>query len=94
VAYSPFGQDQFPESRSAGGRVLQRIADARGVTARQVALAFLTRHPNVFAIPKTSNVTHIAENAGAADLILDDGEIAAIDRAFPRGRKPRGLPML
>jgi diketogulonate reductase-like aldo/keto reductase len=93
VAYSPFGQDQFPAASSPGGRVLQRIADARGVTARQVALAFLTRFSNVFAIPKTSNVEHIGENAGAGDLILDDADVVAIDRAFPRGRKRR-LPML
>src|SRR5207237_3270555 len=26
VAYSPFGHDDFPERRSAGGEVLQRIA--------------------------------------------------------------------
>jgi diketogulonate reductase-like aldo/keto reductase len=94
VAYSPFGQDQFPGPGSPGGRLLQHIADARGVSPRQVALAFLTRHANVFAIPKTSNVTHAAENAGAGDLILDDAETAAVDGAFPRGRKPRGLPML
>ena len=93
VAYSPFGQDQFPAASSPGGRVLQRIADARGVTARQVALAFLTRFSNVFTIPKTSNVEHIADNAGAGDLVLDKSAIAAIDRAFPRGRKRR-LPML
>ena len=29
-----------------------------------------------------------------ADLKLSDSEIAALDKAFPRGPKPRGLPML
>ena len=43
VAYSPFGQGRFPSPSSAGGRVLQEIADAHGATPRQVALAFLTR---------------------------------------------------
>ena len=30
----------------------------------------------------------------AGDLKLSDAEIAALDKAFPRGPKPRGLPML
>ena len=56
--------------------------------------AFLTRAPSVFAIPKASSAEHAADNAGAGDLKLSDGEIAALDKAFPRGPKPRGLPML
>jgi diketogulonate reductase-like aldo/keto reductase len=48
----------------------------------------------VLAIPKASNAEHAAENAGAGDLVLNESEIAAIDAAFPRGPKPRGLPML
>jgi diketogulonate reductase-like aldo/keto reductase len=94
VAYSPFGHDDFPSARSKGGEVLQKIADAHKATTRQVALAFLTRAPSVLAIPKASNAQHTADNAGAGDLKLADNEIAALDKAFPRGPKPRGLPML
>ncbi|MBX9650526.1 MAG: aldo/keto reductase [Xanthobacteraceae bacterium] len=94
VAYSPFGHDDFPSPRSKGGEVLQAIADAHKATTRQVALAFLTRAPQVLAIPKASSAEHAADNAAAGDLKLSDGEIAALDKAFPRGPKPRGLPML
>ena len=94
VAYSPFGHDDFPAADSKGGRLLQKIADAHQATARQVALGFLTRAPSVLAIPKAANAQHAADNAGAGDLKLSDGEIAALDAAFPRGPKPRGLPML
>ena len=94
VAYSPFGHDDFPSPRSKGGEVLQKIADSHKATARQVALAFLTRTPSVLAIPKASNALHAADNAGAGDLKLADNEVAALDKAFPRGPKPRGLPML
>ena len=94
VAYSPFGHDDFPSARSKGGEVLQSIADAHKATPRQVALAFLTRAPSVLAIPKASSAEHAEENAGAGDLTLSDAEIAALDTAFPRGPKPRGLPML
>lgn len=94
VAYSPFGHDDFPSARSKGGEALQAIADAHKATARQVALAFLTRAASVLVIPKASSAEHAAENAGAGDLKLSDAEIAALDKAFPRGPKPRGLPML
>ncbi|MCK1514689.1 aldo/keto reductase [Bradyrhizobium sp. 190] len=94
VAYSPFGHNEFPSARSKGGEVLQAIADAHNATARQVALAFLTRAASVLAIPKASSAEHAAENAAAGDLKLSDAEIAALDKAFPRGPKPRGLPML
>jgi diketogulonate reductase-like aldo/keto reductase len=94
VAYSPFGHNDFPSVRSRGGEVLQAIADAHKATARQVALAFLTRAPSVFAIPKAGSAEHAAENAAAGDLQLTGADIAALDKAFPRGPKPRGLPML
>ena len=94
VAYSPFGHDDFPDARSKPGQVLDAIAEAHGATPRQVALSFLTRDPSVVAIPKASTPEHAAENAAAGDLELHDDEIAALDKAFPRGPKPRSLPML
>jgi len=94
VAYSPFGHDDFPSARSRGGEVLQTISDAHKATPRQVALAFLTRAPSVLAIPKASSAEHAADNAAAGRLSLSAAEIAALDKAFPRGPKPRGLPML
>jgi diketogulonate reductase-like aldo/keto reductase len=94
VAYSPFGHDSFPGPRSPGGRVLAEIARAHGATPRQVALAFLVRWPNVFAIPKAASLAHVEENAGAGELQLAPDEIARIDKAFPLGRPLRSLPML
>ena len=94
VAYSPFGHNDFPSPRSKAGQALQTIADAHGASPRQVALSFLTRQASVFAIPKASSEEHAADNAAAANLTLSENEIAALDKAFPRGPKPRGLPML
>src|SRR6202051_5130834 len=94
VAYSPFGHNEFPSPRSRGGEVLQAIADAHQATPRQVALGFLTRTPSVFAIPKALSAEHAADNAAAGKLSLSESELSALDSAFPRGPKPRGLPML
>ena len=94
VAYSPFGHNDFPQPRGKAGRALQAIAEAHGASVRQVALAFLTRAPSVFAIPKASTPEHAADNAAAGKLMLGKDEIAALDHAFPRGPRPRSLPML
>lgn len=94
VAYSPFGHNDFPSPRSKPGELLQAIAVAHGASARQVALSFLTRRPSVLTIPKAATPEHAADNAAAGKLVLGDADIAALDTAFPRGPKPRGLPML
>jgi diketogulonate reductase-like aldo/keto reductase len=94
VAYSPFGHNDFPSPHSKAGQVLQTIAEAHDASPRQVALSFLTRDPLVVAIPKASTPEHAADNAAAGQLTLSESELALLDQAFPRGRKPPGLPML
>ena len=94
VGYSRSGSGRFPGPRSKGGRVLHEIAAAHGATPRQVALRFLVRRAPLFAIPKAGKPEHVAENAGAGSLRLTAAEIARIERAFPRGRRPRALPTL
>src|SRR6202011_348363 len=94
VAYSPFGHNDFPQPHSKAGEELRAIAEAHNASPRQVALSFLTRDPLLFAIPKASTPEHAADNAAAGKLKLGDDEIAALEKAFPRGPRPRSLPML
>ena len=95
VAYSPFGSASgFPAPQSAGGRVLRQIADLHGATPHQVALRFLLRDPALFAIPKASTLEHVVDNAKAGMLELSAAEVAQIDAAYPRGPRPRSLPMI
>lgn len=85
VGYTPFGRGRFPRAQAGEGGVLEVVARKHAATPRQVLLAFLTREPNVFTIPKASRIAHVEENAGAGDLALDATDVAAIDAAFPRG---------
>ena len=95
VAYTPFGQTPaLFDGRAAHGAALRAVADAHEATPRQVALAFLLRHPSTFVIPKAADPVHVAENAGAGSLRLSEAEIARLDAAFPRGKPPRSLPMI
>jgi diketogulonate reductase-like aldo/keto reductase len=94
VAYSPFGSGAFPGPRTKGGRVLQAIAEAHGATPRQVALAFIVQSRPLLAIPKAGRQEHVEDNAATAGVRLSGTDIARIERAFPRGRRPRELPTL
>jgi diketogulonate reductase-like aldo/keto reductase len=94
VAYAPFGHGKFPGPDTPSGRVLQDIARAHKATPRQVALRFLLRWPSSFAIPKAVDPEHVIENAGAGALQLTEEDIDRIDKAFPRGPRPRELPVL
>ena len=94
VGYAPFGHGRFPGPNTPGGRVLQQIAAAHNATPRQVALRFLVRRLSLFTIPKASRPEHAAENAGAGDLYLSPAELAMIDEVFPRGPRPRELPVI
>jgi len=92
VAYTPFGRGDWADR--PGAHAIEDVARKHAVTPHQVILAFLTRDPSAFAIPKASTVPHAQENAGAGDLRLDPDDIDAIDRAFPVRRRRGGLPTL
>jgi aryl-alcohol dehydrogenase-like predicted oxidoreductase len=62
--------------------ILIEIGQARGVSAAQVALAYLLRKPSVTSViigARTSE--QLADNLAAADLVLTDGEMNRLDAA-------------
>ena len=83
VGYAPFGHGSFPSCQSRGGKVLAKIAKLHNRTPRQVALNFLTRHPCLFTIPKTTNPARVKENSGGVGWKLTDEDIMAIENTFP-----------
>lgn len=94
VGYSPFGSGAFPSMRSAQGKALAAIGEELGVTARQLALAYLVRRPLLFTIPKSSSVAHVEDNAKSIEIALSDDVVEAIEKAFPRGRDRAGIPTI
>ncbi|MBX9932429.1 MAG: aldo/keto reductase [Methylobacterium sp.] len=94
VGYSPFGSGDFPGPRTTGGRALAAIAARHDTTPYGVALAFLTRLEGTLTIPKTATASRALENAAAGEVTLDAGDLAAIEAAFPLGKRPRTLPMI
>jgi aryl-alcohol dehydrogenase-like predicted oxidoreductase len=64
---------------------VKALADARGGTPAQIALAWLlAQHPFIVPIPGTRRRERIDENAGAAALALSADDIAELDRLVER----------
>ena len=65
---------------------VREVADARGVTMAQVALAWLVDRPAVSSvILGARTVEQLSDNLGAADLHLDEKETARLDAASDPG---------
>ena len=60
----------------------------------QIMLAWSTRNPLCFAVPKSSNIARLKENAAAGDIVLTAVDVAEIDAAFPAPGKPVPLEMI
>jgi diketogulonate reductase-like aldo/keto reductase len=79
MAYSPIDRGALVEDDVAAA-----VAEKHGATTAQVALAWVLRHDDVFAIPKASTPEHVRENARALELSLDDDDLRLLEQEFPR----------
>jgi aryl-alcohol dehydrogenase-like predicted oxidoreductase len=79
---------RFSDSNLAANRdrfaPLRGLADDRGITPAQLALAWLV-HQDVVPIPGTRTPDHLDENLAAADVTLDENTLARIDEIAPPG---------
>jgi len=74
LVFVPF----FP-LRGDGGPALAEIADAHGVTAAQVTLAWLLRRsPAMLPIPGSLSLAHVEENLAALEIELSEAEFEAL----------------
>ena len=93
MAYSPIEQARGSLLRHT---TLAAIAarHGNGLTAAQIALAWVLARPNVLAIPKSGRAEHVRANAAAATLTLTAEDLADLDAAFPPPAEARPLEML
>lgn len=89
MAYSPIEQGRILRDKT-----IMRLAQARGCSPAQLALAWVLSRPDVLAIPKAADLRHVRENRGALDIELTVAELAVLDAAFPPPRSGRALEML
>lgn len=94
---SAYGQDDFrqhipwwaPENYDQNVDIVNQLTELaadKGTSLSQVAIAWtLARKPYIVPIPGSRNPERVAENIGAAGLVLTADELAAIDRIAPNG---------
>ncbi len=82
--FSPrFAEENFTRNLALVDAVKQ-LAAAKGVTASQVALAWvLAQGEDIIPIPGTKRRTYLDQNIAALDVVLSAAELAELDRAFP-----------
>jgi diketogulonate reductase-like aldo/keto reductase len=90
MAYCPLAQGGRLRSELLEHPVIQKIAQDRGVTTSQIALAWVIRDGDVLAIPKAVQLNHVADNAAAVNIVLTPEELTRLDEAFPapKGKVP------
>jgi aryl-alcohol dehydrogenase-like predicted oxidoreductase len=85
-----FQGEAFQENLRLVDRV-REIAEAKGVSATQLALAWVmaqsghSDNPTIVPIPGTKRVAYLEENAAAADIELSDDDLRRLDEAAPSG---------
>ena len=89
MAYSPIEQ-----GRLLNHETLKAIAQERGVSTAQVAIAWLLHQDQVIVIPKSSRIDHVEQNRAALDLKLSAEELQFLNTAFPRPTQSVPLEML
>jgi len=76
-----FAEDNLDANLTIVGR-LSDIAAQKGVTAAQLALAWLLRRgPDIVPIPGTKRRARLEENAGAVDIVLEPDDVTRIEAA-------------
>ena len=90
AAHPRFQAENFDRNRGLVGKI-EALAEAKGCTPAQITLAWLlAQGEDVVAIPGTRYPARLDENAGALDVALSDGEIAALSAAIPPGAAAGG----
>jgi aryl-alcohol dehydrogenase-like predicted oxidoreductase len=84
TVYPRFAEEAFDKNMVLVDR-LKAIAGRKGVTAGQLALAWvLAQGEDVVPIPGTKRRTYLEENAAAVEIKLSAAEVAEIETAVPK----------
>lgn len=89
MAYSPIDQGALSDHAT-----VLAVAQRLGVSAAQVALAWVLRQPEVIAIPKAVRSAHLRDNLAATQLQLCAADLGLLDAAFAPPRRKHGLAMI
>lgn len=81
----PQFQPQAFEENAALFELLRKIAAQKNATPAQISLAWmLCKKPYIVPIPGSRKAYRLQDNAGAAEVLLSEGEVLQLDEALAR----------
>ncbi len=94
MAYCPIAQGGRLRRGLLEHPVMEDIAASHRVTPSQIALAWVIRDGDIWAIPKAVQESHVRENAAAANIRLTPEQRQQIDEAFPPPTRKQPLDIV
>jgi diketogulonate reductase-like aldo/keto reductase len=88
MAYSPIDGGRITSDAKLNG-----LAASHGVSAAQLALAWLLRQPQVMVIPKAGRKSHLLDNWNSQHLQLPDAVWQRFEALYPKPKRKRPLTM-
>jgi aryl-alcohol dehydrogenase-like predicted oxidoreductase len=89
-----FQRENF-EANMRGANVVRALASEKGSKPGQIALAWLLhKGRDIVPIPGTKRRSFLEENVGAAEIHLDDRDMARLDSALAQVSGPRYSPQM
>jgi diketogulonate reductase-like aldo/keto reductase len=89
MAYSPLGTGNLAQHTG-----LSLLAAEHGLSAAQLALAWILRHPHAVAIPKSTQLARIEENWQARQIQLSAATLTQLDALFPAPTRASRLAII
>ena len=93
MAYSPFCQGKLLV-RSQRTEQLFQMASDYGISAAQLALAWLLRSPSVLVIPKAAREENLRANAAVLTLEIAQADLDALSAAFGSTLESIGIDLI
>jgi len=81
IAYTPLNSGNFLKKQEYL-EIFSNLSEKYKKTTSQIILNFLISHPTVIAIPATTEIHHLEENATSADFILEKKDIQLLTKMF------------
>jgi aryl-alcohol dehydrogenase-like predicted oxidoreductase len=89
IAFVPFFPLAGGPAQFAAQTSIAQVADKHAATPAQIALAWLlARYERMLLIPGTSSIAHLEENMSAAEIELDDADLATLSHVAAPGSRP------
>lgn len=83
IAYTPLNSGNILKTKKYS-KIFLDLSKKYNKTTSQIILNFLISHPTVVAIPATTNLAHLRENAKSAEFVLEKRDIQLIAKTFAK----------